>query len=51
MNVEIKRTTPSGVRTGTFYAEDGITYVLRVEAENEAVNLGRNLIKRNLVGF
>lgn len=51
VNVEVERRSPTGVQRETFYAEDGITYILYVEAEQEAINLGRNLIKRNLIGF
>lgn len=51
VNVEVERRTPTGIQRATFYAEDGITYILYVEAEKEAINLGKSLIKRNLIGF
>lgn len=34
-----------------FAAEDKIWYILKIEAENESINLGKNLIKKNLIGF
>ncbi len=35
----------------TYYAEDKISYVLKVEADKESINLGKNIINRNLTGF
>lgn len=32
-----------------FYADDGIEYILEVEAAKESINLGKNLIARNEV--
>jgi hypothetical protein len=34
-----------------FFADDGISYILKEEAEKESINLGKNLIKRNMVRF
>ncbi|MBI9103022.1 MAG: hypothetical protein JEY99_11445 [Spirochaetales bacterium] len=34
-----------------FQAEDGICYILAIEAAKEGINLGKNLIKQNRVGF
>ena len=51
VTVQVERKTPTGLHRETFYAKDGITYILRVEAEKEAINLGKNLIKRNMIGF
>lgn len=34
-----------------FHAEDNIYYILEIEAAKECINLGRNLIKANLIGF
>lgn len=35
----------------TFFSNDGILYILEIEAALESINLGKNLIDRNLVGF
>jgi hypothetical protein len=51
VTVQVERKTPKGFHRATFHADDGITYILCVEAEKEAINLGKNLIKRNLIGF
>lgn len=34
-----------------FYSSDKIYYILEVEAALEAINLGKNLIDKNLVGY
>lgn len=47
VNVKIS----SGTQTNTFYSNDKIYYILEVEAALEAINLGKNLINKNLVGF
>lgn len=49
--VEIRRGTGDELRRKRFSAEDGITYLLEIEASKESVNLARNLIDRGLVGF
>ena len=33
------------------YAEDKIYYILEIEAAKESINLGKNLIKNNMIGF
>jgi len=33
------------------FLDNKISLILREEAEKEAINLGKNLIQRNLVGF
>jgi len=35
----------------TFAADEGIAYILEIEAERECLNLGRNLIRNNRIGF
>ncbi|MDC7235742.1 MAG: hypothetical protein PQJ58_21140 [Spirochaetales bacterium] len=44
--VEIRR-TGENTKPSTFFAEDGISYILEEEAAKECLNLGRNLINRN----
>lgn len=34
-----------------FKVEDRITFALETEAAHESINLGKNLIMKNLVGF
>lgn len=36
---------------GSFVPTDGIEYILEIEAAQEGLNLGRNLIDRRLIGF
>ena len=35
----------------SFYADDKIHYILEIEAAKECINLGKNLINSNMVGF
>lgn len=35
----------------TFFANDNIQYILEIEAAKESINLGKNLINSNLIGF
>jgi hypothetical protein len=38
-------------KTKLFYADDKIHYILKIEAAKECINLGKNLINSNMVGF
>lgn len=38
-------------KSDIFTAHDGIYYILEMEAAKESINLGKNLIKGNLLGF
>ena len=49
--VTISRNTAGGNEEKRFTAADGIEYILEIEAAKEGLNLGRNLIKNNCVGF
>ncbi len=40
---------PALDKSRTFYADDGISYILEEEAAKECLNLGRNLIDKNMV--
>ena len=51
VGVEVARRTAEGERREVFYAEDGISYILEIEAQKEGLNLAKNLIDRNIVGF
>ena len=52
VSVEISRENMHGeMLKKRFFAADGICYILEIEAAKESINLGRNLIKRNMVGF
>ncbi len=44
--VALTMETGGGPETETYYAEDGISYILEIEACKEGLNLGRNLIDR-----
>ena len=48
---DIRRGTGEQLRQERFIAEDGISYLLEIEAVKESVNLAKNLIDRGLVGF
>ncbi len=47
----IEKKSDGDMNSKTFYAIDKIQYILEVEAAKECLNLGRNLIDMNLVGF
>jgi len=47
----IKKMCGGEMKEETFYADDRIEYILEVEAAKECINLGKNLIKLNRVGF
>ena len=49
--VKISREGTEEKQERTFYADDGIWYMLEVEAAKECINLGKNLINKSLVGF
>ena len=51
VGVTIGRYTGGILRSESFYASDGISYILEVEAEKEGINLGKNLINSGRVGF
>ena len=51
VGVEVTRQTSQGNLREMFYAQDGISYILEIEAQKEGLNLARNLIDRNMVGF
>jgi hypothetical protein len=51
VGVEIGGTVDGKAVKRLFRAEDGISYLLEIEAEKEGINLGRNLVNRGLVGF
>ncbi len=50
-SVSVVIETDNGEKRKRFYAHDKIYYILEIEAAKECLNLGRNLIKSNLVGF
>lgn len=47
VHVQISRNANRNI----FYSSDKIYYILEVEAALEAINMGKNLIEKNLVGF
>ena len=47
----IQRNTIDGLKKRHFTAEDNIEYILEIEAAKESINLGKNLIKKNMIGF
>ncbi len=49
--VSIKKQIGNIKKEQIFFADDGISYILKVEAEKECINLGRNLIKNKVVYF
>jgi len=49
--VTIERKTGNLHRKESFYSDDGISYILEVEAEKEGINLGKNLIVSGRVSF
>ena len=51
VGVKIQRTSHERLQSEMFRAEDGITYMLAIEAVKECINLGRNLIDRGVVAF
>ena len=51
VKVQISRKTEKGIQSAEFSAEDKIWYILEIEAAKEAINLGKNLIAKNLTGF
>ena len=50
VSVEIHGTEDGRTTNRIFHADDGIEYLLEVEAAKEGINLARNLIDRGLVG-
>ena len=51
VSVIIEKAAGGIKRTETFYAHDNIHYILEIEAAKESINLGKNLIRSNSVGF
>lgn len=51
VGVIVKRYLDGEMRSRYFLAHDKIEYLLEVEAAKEGINLGKNLIKKKLVGF
>ncbi len=51
VSAEIIKETDGLYQTRLFQARDRIHYILEEEAAKEGINLGKNLIKRNLAGF
>ncbi|MBN2656157.1 MAG: hypothetical protein JXR86_03795 [Spirochaetales bacterium] len=51
VQVKISRIVGGERKSLRFSADDGIHYILEIEAAKEAVNLGKNLIDRGLAGF
>lgn len=51
VSTKIKKIRNNIVNEKRFFAEDKIYYILEIEAAKECINLGKNLIKKNLVGF
>jgi hypothetical protein len=51
VGVEIGHALADRTVRNIFRAEDGVEYLLEVEAAKEGINLARNLIDRDLVGF
>ncbi|MBN1649153.1 MAG: hypothetical protein JW874_14040 [Spirochaetales bacterium] len=47
----IEKKTGNDLKSKNFFADDSIHYILEIEAAKEGINLGKNLINRNLVGF
>ena len=47
----IEKIVEGKIRTESFYADDNIHYLLEIEAAKECINMGKNLINSNLVGF
>ena len=41
---------PEG-KKNTYFADDNILYILEIEAANESINLGKQIIRKNLAGF
>lgn len=51
VSVRIEKSFMTGTSSGSFDAQDGISYLLEEEAAREALKLGRNLVKGGFVGF
>ena len=51
VNVLVSRMIEGKRKSVRFSADDGIYYILEIEAVKESFNLGRNLIDRGLTGF
>ena len=51
VSVLISRQIDGAGQKKTFFADDKIWYILKEEAGKEAINLGRNIINRNMTGF
>jgi len=45
-----KKNDPAG-KEKTYFADDKIWYILEIEAAKESINLGKQLIQKNLAGF
>jgi hypothetical protein len=48
---KISRVVNGRKKVQIFKADDKIWYILEIEASKESINLGINLINKNLVGF
>lgn len=51
VGVKVKRTVGEEDKEIYYKANDGIEYILEVEAAKESINLGKNLIKNHIVRF
>jgi len=51
VNVRVSRIIEGKRKSVSFSADDGIHYILEIEAVKECFNLGRNLVDRGLTGF
>jgi hypothetical protein len=51
VSVTIQKNTTEGLKEERFTAHDGIEYILEIEAAKESLNLAKNLIRLNRVGF
>ncbi len=47
----IERVIDGVTKRQSFCADDNIHYILEIEAAKECINLGKNLINQNRVGF
>ena len=49
VSVIIERSIEDDKISKTYYANDNIAYILEIEAAKECINLGKNLIKSNMI--
>lgn len=49
--VKISKVVNDSTKEEIFFADDKIWYILEIEAAKEAINLGKNLIRNNIVDF